>query len=84
MNLTTATKNIEINEVGTYVYILKDNKLYTGKIESVKITQFYDTSGNPRIGVQYKIGDKLYFNNEVYNDMNAVVGYLKSNLEMIA
>jgi hypothetical protein len=84
MNLTTLTKNIEINEVGTYVYLLKDNKLYSGQIDAVTITQFNDTNGNPRIGIQYKIGGKLYFNNEVYNDINDVVNHLKSNLQMIA
>jgi hypothetical protein len=84
MNLTTLTKNIEINEVGTYVYLLKDNKLYSGQIDAVTITQFNDTNGNPRISVQYKIAGKLYFSNEVYNDINDVVNHLKSNLQMIA
>lgn len=86
MSLTTSTKNFEINEIGTTVYLLKDNKLFSGEIIEVTITQFspYYKSGNMKVGIKYKIGDKWYFDNEVFNDVDAVMEHLKSTCQIIA
>lgn len=84
MNLTTSNQNFEINEIGTYVYLLKDNKMFSGEITEVKITQFYNKLGNMQVGIQYKIADNWYFASEVYNDVNAIMEHLKSTCQMIA
>ena len=84
MNLTTSNQNFEINEIGTYVYLLKDNKMFSGEITEVKITQFYNKLGNTQVGIQYKIADNWYFASEVYNDVNAIMEHLKSTCQMIA
>lgn len=84
MNLTTSNQNFEINEIGTYVYLLKDNKMFSGEITEVKITQFYNKLGNMQVGIQYKIADNWYFAGEVYNDVNAIMEHLKSTCQMIA
>ena len=83
MNLTTSTKNFEINEIGTMVYLLKDNRLLSGKIMEVKISQFYDKLGNMQMGIQYKIADSWYFASEVFNDVWAVMEHLKSTCQML-
>lgn len=84
MNLTTSNQNFVINEIGTYVYLLKDNKMFSGEITEVKITQFYNKLGNMQVGIQYKIADTWYFASEVYNDVNAIMEHLKSTCQMIA
>ena len=84
MVITTSNQNFEINEIGTYVYLLKDNKMFSGEITEVKITQFYNKLGNMQIGIQYKIADTWYFASEVYNDVNNIMEHLKSTCQMIA
>lgn len=84
MVITTSNQKLEINEIGNYVYLLKDNKLLSGEITEVKITQFYNKLGNMQIGIQYKIADKWYFASEVFNDFDAVTTHLKSTCQMIA
>ncbi len=84
MVITTSNQNFEINEIGTYVYLLKDNKMFSGEITEVKITQFYNKLGNMQIGIQYKIADTWYFASEVYNDVNDIMEHLKSTCQMIA
>ena len=83
MNLTTSTKNFEINEIGTTVYLLKDNKLFSGEITEVKITQYLSCFDNMKVGIKYKIGDNWYFASEVFNDVWAVMEHLKSTCQMI-
>lgn len=83
MNLTTSTENFEINEIGTTVYLLKDNKLFSGEIIEVKITQFSNMFGNMKVGIKYKIADNWYFDSEVFKDADAVMEYLKSNCQML-
>lgn len=83
MNLTTSTENFEINEIGTTVYLLKDNKLFSGKITEVKITQFSNMSGNIKVGIKYKIADNWYFASEVFNDVDTVMEHLKSTCQII-
>ena len=83
MNLTTSTEKFEINEIGTTVYLLKDNKLFSGEIIEVKITQFSNMFGNMKVGIKYKIVDNWYFDSEVFNDADAVMEYLKSNCQML-
>ena len=84
MVITTSNQNFEINEIGTYVYLLKDNKMFSGEITEVKITQFYNKLGNMQVGIQYKIADTWYFASEVYNDVNDIMEHLKSTCQMIA
>lgn len=84
MVITTSNQKFEINEIGTYVYLLKDNKMFSGEITEVKITQFYNKLGNMQIGIQYKIADTWYFASEVYNDVNDIMEHLKSTCQMIA
>lgn len=83
MNLTTSTKNFEINEIGTIVYLLKDNKLFSGEITEVKITQFSNMSGNIKVGIKYKIADNWYFASDVFNDVRAVMEHLNSTCQML-
>lgn len=83
MNLTTSTKNFEINEIGTTVYLLKDNKLFSGEITEVMITQFSNNLGNMKVGIKYKIADSWYFASEVFNDVDAVTTHLKSTCQML-
>jgi hypothetical protein len=84
MTLTTSSKSFEIKEIGTWVYLLKDNKLFSGEITEVMITQFSDNFGNMKVGIKYKIVDNWYFANTVFNDVDAVMEHLKSNCQMIA
>ena len=67
MVITTSNQKFEINEIGNWVYLLKDNKLLSGEIMEVKITQFYDKLGNMKMGIQYKIAGNWYFASEVFN-----------------
>lgn len=83
MNLTTSTENVKINEIGTTVYILKDNKLFSGEITEVMITQFSNMFGNMKVGIKYKIADNWYFASEVFNDVDAVMEHLKSTCKML-
>lgn len=83
MNLTTSTENFEINEIGTTVYLLKDNKLFSGEITEVMITQFSNMFGNIKVCIKYKIVDSWYFASNVFNDIDAVTKYLKSNCQML-
>ena len=53
MEIKTSSQTLEINEVGQYVYLLKNNKMYSGQIETVKITQFYNTEDRITMGIQY-------------------------------
>lgn len=84
MVITTSNQKFEINEIGKWVYLLKDNRLLSGEIMEVKISQFYDKLGNMQMGIQYKIADSWYFASEVFNDFDAVTTYLKSTCQMIA
>lgn len=84
MVITTSNQKLEINEIGNYVYLLKDNKLLSGEITEVKISQFFNKLGDMQIGIQYKIADKWYFASEVFNDFDAVTTHLKSTCQMIA
>lgn len=83
MNLTTSTENFEINEIGTTVYLLKDNKLFSGEITEVMITQFSNMFGNMKVGIKYKIADNWYFASEVFNNVNAIMEHLKSTCQML-
>jgi hypothetical protein len=83
MNLTTSTKKFEINEIGTTVYLLKDNKLFYGEITEVMITQFSNMIGNTKVGIKYKIADNWYFASEVFNDVCAVMEHLKSTCQIL-
>lgn len=84
MVITTSNQKFEINEIGKWVYLLKDNRLLSGEIMEVKISQFYDKLGNMQMGIQYKIADSWYFASEVFNDFDAVTTHLKNTCEMIA
>lgn len=84
MEIKTSTKSIEINEVGKYVYLLKNNKMYSGQIEEVKITQFYNTEGRITMGIQYKVAGDWYLHSEVYTGTDKVMEHLKNTCEMIA
>lgn len=84
MVITTSNQKFEINEIGKWVYLLKDNRLLSGEIMEVKISQFYDKLGNTQMGIQYKIADSWYFASEVFNDFDAVTTHLKSTCQMIA
>ena len=83
MNLTTSTKSFEINEIGTIVYLLKDNKLFSDEITEVMITQFSNMFGNMKVGIKYKIADNWYFASEVFNDVRAVMEHLNSTCQML-
>ena len=83
MNLTTSTKSFEINEIGTIVYLLKDNKLFSGEITEVMITQFSNMFGNMKVGIKYKIADNWYFASEVFNDVRAVMEHLNLTCQML-
>lgn len=84
MEIKTSNQKFETNEIGNWVYLLKDNKLLSGEIMEVKITQFYDKLGNMKMGIQYKIAGNWYFASEVFNDFDAVTTHLKNTCEMIA
>lgn len=84
MEIKTSSQTLKVNEVGQYVYLLKDNKMYSGQIDSVKVTQFYDTNDRIRMGIQYKIAGDWYLHSEVYTDTDKVMEYLKNTCEMIA
>lgn len=84
MEIKTSNQKFEINEIGNWVYLLKDNKLLSGEIMEVKISQFYDKLGNMKMGIQYKIASNWYFASEVFNDFDAVTAHLKNTCEMIA
>lgn len=84
MVITTSNQKFEINEIGKWVYLLKDNRLLSGEIMEVKISQFYDKLGNMQMGIQYKIADSWYFASEVFNYFDAVTAHLKSTCQMIA
>ena len=84
MEIKTSNQKFEINEIGKWVYLLNDNKLLSGEIMEVKITQFYDKLGDMKIGIQYKIAGNWYFDKEVFNDFDAVTTHLKNTCEMIA
>lgn len=84
MEIKTSNQKFEINEIGKWVYLLKDNRLLSGEIMEVKISQFYDKLGNMQMGIQYKIADTWYFASEVFNDFDAVTAHLKSTCQMIA
>ena len=83
MNLTTSTENFKINEIGTTVYLLKDNKLFSSEITEVKITQFSNISSNIKVSIKYKIGDNWYFASEVFNDVDTMMDHLKSNCQTL-
>ena len=84
MEIKTSSKTLEINEVGKYVYLLKNNRMCSGQIDEVKITQFYNTEGRITMGIQYKIAGNWYMHSEVYTDTDKVMEYLKNTCEMIA
>ena len=84
MTLTTSSKSFEIKEIGNWVYLLKDNKLFSGEITEVKITQFSNNFGDMKVGIKYKIVDSWYFASEVFDDVDAVMEHLKNTCQMIA
>lgn len=84
MEIKTSSKTLEVNEVGKYVYLLKNNKMYSGQIEEVKISQCYNTEGRITLGIQYKVAGSWYIHSEVYTDTDKVMEYLKNTCEMIA
>lgn len=84
MEIKTSSTTLEINEVGQYVYLLKNNKMYSGQIEEVKITQFYNTEDRITMGIQYKVAGDWYLHSEVYTGTDKVMEYLKNTCEMIA
>lgn len=84
MEIKTSSTALEINEVGQYVYVLKNNKMYSGQIDVVQVNQFYDTDGKIRMSIQYKIAGDWYMHYEVYTDTDKVMEYLKNTCEMIA
>jgi len=84
MEIKTSSKTLEVNEVGKYVYLLKNNKMYSGQIEEVKIVQFYNTEGRITMGIQYKVAGDWYLHSEVYTDIDKVMEHLKNTCEMIA
>lgn len=84
MEIKTSSKTLEVNEVGKYIYLLKNNKMYSGQIEEVKIVQFYNTEGRITMGIQYKVAGDWYLHSEVYTDIDKVMEHLKNTCEMIA
>lgn len=84
MEIKSSSTSLEINEVGQYVYLIKNNKMCRGQIDEVKVTQFYDTEGRIRMGIQYKIAGGWYMHSEIYTDTDKVMEYLKNTCEMIA
>ena len=84
MEIKTSSTTLEINEVGQYVYLLKNNKMYSGQIEAVQVTQFYGCEGRITMGIQYKVAGDWYLHSEVYTGTDKVMEYLKNTCEMIA
>lgn len=84
MEIKTSSQTLEINEVGKYVYLLKDNKMYSGQIDEVKVSQYYGADGKIRMGILYMVAGDWYMHSEVYTDTEKVMEYLKNTCEMIA
>lgn len=84
MEIKTSSQTLEINEIGQYVYLLKNNKMYSGQIEEVKITQFYNFEDRITMSIQYKVAGEWYMHSEVYTGTDKVMEYLKNTCEMIS
>lgn len=83
MTLTTSSESFEIKEIGTWVYLLKDNKLFSGEITEVNITQFSGSFGNMKVSIRYKIADSWYLACEVFSDVDGVMEHLKDTCKVI-